>query len=202
MELSTSLGDSIQFPENSATVKALERQGLKYANAYSTGLLFGLEEKVFKIDSIALDSLKVQYPLLHAVKFPSRNPRSHINRGWLGCGIWKRFNAYFDFPRQMLYLEPNNLLNSPDLYNSTGLYVIKSSDNNIVVQNIAPGSPAEKAGIKVGDIVLKIKQYDSNQMVFDRIYYIFSAESGTLIPLLLERNGKQFNVTLRTETPF
>ena len=62
------------------------------------------------------------------------------------------------------------------------------------IKSVAPGSPAERAGIRPGDKLLRV---DGNRIadVLDYMYYAYDAES----EFALERDGAEFTVTVEKE---
>jgi hypothetical protein len=67
-------------------------------------------------------------------------------------------------------------------------------DSGIMVSRVEPGSPADKAGIKVGDIVTRI---DGNavQSSWDLSAKVRGLDDGQQIPIEVWRNGKAQNLT-------
>ncbi len=63
-----------------------------------------------------------------------------------------------------------------------------------VVGQIMPDSPAQAAGLKTGDRVLKINEDDVSS--FNDIPYLISTNLGTPVTLYIERGGKPLTVTL------
>lgn len=67
-------------------------------------------------------------------------------------------------------------------------------DSGVMVSKVEPGSPAEKAGIKVGDILTRV---DGNPVKssWDVSGKVRKLDDGQQIPLEIWRNGKAQNVT-------
>lgn len=62
-------------------------------------------------------------------------------------------------------------------------------DAGVMVSSVEPGSPAEKAGLKVGDIISRIDGQDV-QSSWDIRSQMRDAEEGQQVPLEIWRNGK------------
>jgi len=73
--------------------------------------------------------------------------------GNVGSGLLKRFVATFDYSKKTLYLKR---LAKPDAdtgrFDRVGMWVNMSADG-LRVMDIAPGGPADDAGLKVGDTI-------------------------------------------------
>ena len=74
--------------------------------------------------------------------------------GNVGQGFLSRFDLTFDYTAQIIYFEPNADQGLPDRWNMTG-FRLDAEDQTQVAQ-IFPDSPAQKAGIKVGDHILSV----------------------------------------------
>jgi len=78
-----------------------------------------------------------------------------------------------------------------------GLYVVEAGDR-LVVTGVAPGGPAEEAGIERGDLVVAV----AGRAVVDladlwrKVWALGPA--GTLVPLLTVRDGRRFDRVLRS----
>jgi len=75
--------------------------------------------------------------------------------GLIGNDILRRFNVYLNYDRRDFYLIPNSHYRDPFDYSYTGLglYWI---EGQIVVGDVMKGSPAEKAGFKVDDVIMAL----------------------------------------------
>ena len=66
------------------------------------------------------------------------------------------------------------------------------------VEEIYPGSQTERAGFRVGDMILKIGKFDLMEVEEQELQGTYPYRPGDNIPVLIERNGRQqlLNVTL------
>lgn len=86
--------------------------------------------------------------------------------GLLGNDLLRRFNVIFNYRRREFHLLPNRHFADPFDYSYSGvtLYYINGF---IIVGNVSSGSPADKAGLKEGDVVLGInKNFNQNMTTF------------------------------------
>jgi serine protease Do len=70
--------------------------------------------------------------------------------------------------------------------------------NGAVVADVTPGSPADKAGIKSGDVVV---QFDNKPIDDYNILKLMVAEStpGKSVPVQIDRNGQTLNLNVTLE---
>lgn len=75
--------------------------------------------------------------------------------GLIGNDLLRRFNLIINYQRSEIYLLPNSSYRQPFDYSYTGVS-IGLIDGSVMVTDVMAGSPAEKAGLKEGDIILMI----------------------------------------------
>jgi hypothetical protein len=75
--------------------------------------------------------------------------------GLIGNDLLRRFNLIINYAHSEIYILPNSSYYQPFDYSYTGLS-IGLIDSTVMVTDIMAGSPAEKAGLKEGDIILMI----------------------------------------------
>jgi hypothetical protein len=85
-------------------------------------------------------------------------------------------------------------------YNRTGaVFVSKDpASNPPLVGHIIDGSPAYRAGIRDGDILLKVEDSDATNQIFRQSLY-WSRPAGTKLKLTLRRGDKQYETTVTLE---
>jgi hypothetical protein len=103
--------------------------------------------------------------------------------GLLGNDLLRRFNVTFNYVRQQIHLVPNS--HYRDLfdyaYSGLSLYYV---DGKIIVDDVVPGSPSDKAGLKKDDIILGVGSDLSNNL---QQYKTLLQEAGKKINLLVSR---------------
>lgn len=75
--------------------------------------------------------------------------------GLIGNDLLRRFNLIINYAHSEIYILPNSNYYQPFDYSYTGVY-IGLFDGKVEVTDVMPGSPAEKAGLKEGDVILMI----------------------------------------------
>jgi serine protease Do len=83
-----------------------------------------------------------------------------------------------------------------DLTQDLADYFEMNSTKGVMVNEVLKGTPAEKAGIEVGDIILKINERDIENMG-DLRNTIAMLTPGTKTKLLIYRDGKEQTVTVK-----
>lgn len=73
-----------------------------------------------------------------------------------------------------------------------GVQIQRTSDNKLVIQEITPESPAEKAGFMMGDIILSI---DGKivKSVMELVHYLQTKQFGDTCTVDIERGGKRIS---------
>jgi len=116
--------------------------------------------------------------------------------GLIGNDILRRFNCILNYDKRDFYLTPNSHFLEPFDYSYSGieLYFI---NGEIVVGDVAAGSPAEASGLQEGDIVIAI-----NRVFNQNLTQLKAAlqNSGEKIKIIVRRKGelKEFNFKVRS----
>lgn len=80
-----------------------------------------------------------------------------------------------------------------------GIYMTGNENDNVVVQSVIKNYPAQKSGLKAGDIILKVDgdevKYSESTVASSKI----KGKAGTSVVLTIERDGKKFDITVKRE---
>jgi uncharacterized iron-regulated protein len=72
---------------------------------------------------------------------------------------------------------------------------MEEKDGRVVVQGVIPGSTAEKAGVRAGDVILALDDTAINES-FDLVYEVGQRKKGDRALLEVERNGEKWKLDL------
>ncbi|HEX9514388.1 MAG TPA: aspartyl protease family protein [Puia sp.] len=116
--------------------------------------------------------------------------------GLLGNDILRRFNVTLNYDHREIYLIPNSHYRDPFDYSYTGLGIYWV-DGEIRVGDIMRGSPAEKAGLKLDDVVLAVNNNFSNNI---QTYKNILQSIGEKVIVIVKRNGalQQLNLHVKS----
>ncbi|CAN5148160.1 hypothetical protein BH09PSE2_BH09PSE2_01580 [soil metagenome] len=154
----------------------------------------GVTAAIGKAKLVRTPELKVGPYRFKDVVISLTNPRmttlSDVD-GLIGIELLRRFTLGFDRPASTLWLKPNEHLADPYAYDHSGL-TWEFKNGACVVVGVAPGSPAETAGLKVGDKLYELTTQGQG-LAWD---YTLSGEPETVIQAPVERDGKRLPLTM------
>ncbi len=108
--------------------------------------------------------------------------------GIIGNRILKRFNLIFDYPRSLIYLEPNANMSKRYNVNVSGFNIF-FREGKPVIKNVIDRSPASRAGLKNGDVIVAIEGTVSEDLTAQQIRDYFETE-GVRLKLVIKRGSK------------
>lgn len=143
-----------------------------------------------------------------------RNPEVHFNDqfkwGNIGSGLLSKFAVTIDQKNNRLRLTPGDgthegpsrriVAAPPGNPNQKryGILVAVSNAGPMEVQDIMPGSIAEKAGLKKGDLILRINGLDVASMELNKRAELLRESPVTM---QIERDGKQIDLKMSFDEP-
>jgi len=116
--------------------------------------------------------------------------------GLLGNDILRRFNVTLNYDRREIYLIPNSHYRDQFDYSYTGLGIYWV-EGEIRVGDIMQGSPAEKAGLKLDDVVIAVNNNFSNNI---QAYKNILQTIGERVVVIVKRNGALQQLNLRVKS--
>ena len=113
--------------------------------------------------------------------------------GLLGNDLLRRFNLTINYPKREIYLLPNSHFKEAFDYAYSGL-AIYYVNGSIIVEDVVPGSPAFKAGIKKDDIIVGVNyNFTNNIMQYKNILQ----SANEKIRITISRDSKLSVLTLK-----
>lgn len=109
--------------------------------------------------------------------------------GILGNELLDRFILWIDYPRGQLYLKPSRRFKEDFRFDRSGLRVVAGGFrlNTFVVQSVLPGSPAEDAGVLVGDEIRSLNRRPASVLSLGGIQNTLQKREGKHIRLKVIR---------------
>ncbi len=146
-----------------------------------------------RVQQLCIASFCVRNPI---VAFPDSSAihgaTTSSNRdGTIGSQLLSRFNLIIDRPGRKFYFKPNENFDKPFVYNIAGIEIVQSDAflQQPEIISIWPESPAERAGLKVGDIISEIDHQKTYQMTVSETRHYFEKPSTKPLTITYERDG-------------
>ncbi len=116
--------------------------------------------------------------------------------GILGNDLLRRFNVILNYGRRDIYITPNSHFNDLFDYAYSGIELY-SLDGLIVIGDVAKGSPAEKAGLIEGDIVVGINRtFDQNLSHYKSALQV----AGERVKIVVRRFGELLDFEFKVKS--
>jgi hypothetical protein len=118
--------------------------------------------------------------------------------GLIGNDLLRRFNVILNYGRREIYLLPNSHYRDPFDYSYTGMNSYWM-DGIIVVSDVMKNSPAERAGLKPGDIIVSIGNNFTGNI---QTYKTILQNIGEKVPIIVRRDTKLIEVSIKVQSIF
>ncbi len=181
---------SDQFVKDSAVLKSKRKPFLTQAE----GMMGRLQMKLSVVRELRVGPYKFNNVPTYIYKDDYNVLRYPFAVGLLGNELLRRFNMTINYGQREIHLLPNSRFNEAFDYSYTGLgmYFV---DNAILVEDVIPGSPAEKAGFKVGDEVFAVGNNFSQNI---QLYKNLLLKPHEKIKVIVKRNGELLSLNIKT----
>jgi C-terminal processing protease CtpA/Prc len=187
--LETDSDSNIYVPENS--IETIVGWGLG-------GELTG---ELGRIDSLNLAGHHFQDVLCTFIPGYGQNLTDKIpdRKGSIGGELLGRFTVIFDYKKEKIYFRKNSKIKRDFEYNLSGIDLIAIGSNFKLykVIHIIPGSPADLAGVKIGDLILGINGQIITEMSIQEVNGFFRTRPKNRIKLIILRNQSLENISFR-----
>lgn len=84
-------------------------------------------------------------------------------------------------------------------YEGTGIQVFNDEDNNVVIYSVFEGTPASKAGLKAGDIIIKLNDKDTTNMLVSDFSDLVKEQKGNF-KITYKREDIEKTVKIKADT--
>lgn len=160
-----------------------------------------LEGFMGRVESLNMHSFELNEILTNFQDIPPQLDSTIINsrNGIIGNQILRRFHVIIDYWNEMLYLKPNKHYKASFEYDKSGIVLIAGGVqlNRFIVHDVLENSPAEEAGLRIGDEIKNLNRMPMSFFSLQDAVYIFSKKEGKKIRLIVKRNGKRHKILFR-----
>lgn len=182
LELGTS--DQIQLPDK--VIRAQLGRGL---NGIINGSL-GRIEKV-RIGNFELEKVITSFP--DTTSLTQEMARNLNRQGNIGCELLKRFDVVFNYPKNYIVLKRSRKSFREAFERDMSGMDVKAEGHDFkrfVIDNVHPGSPAEKAGLQPGDEIIAINDRMTATLHLSDVIKMLQRGEGRTVKLFLKRDGQ------------
>ena len=122
-------------------------------------------------------------------------------QGTIGGGLLSKFVVTIDYFNENIYLKKGKGFKKGFEYNMSGIEVkaIGTDLDTYVINELTADSPAERAGLMPGDIILNINGHNSSSVKLNDINAFFRSKPGRKINIVVLREGIKVKKTFRLE---
>lgn len=109
--------------------------------------------------------------------------------GLVGNALLRRFELVIDYVRKAVYVRPMGRWNRPLRFDRSGMQIAAGGRNLqiFLVTDVLPGSPAAKAGVRIGDRIKKMNGTPAALLTLGGIFNKLEGKAGKRIRLLVKR---------------
>lgn len=196
LKLLVDTGAGLSLLLNTETQDSLDLPTNMIKTEIGTGLGGYLEGYFGRIDQLKLDQYELNGVLTNfQEKTPEMEKLYETGRdGLIGNELLSRFKISIDYINGLLYLQPNRKFNRKFVFDRSGLVMAAGGRSKLhvfYVTYVVPGSPAEEAGIKKGDIIKSLNRFPAAFFDLSDLYNAFRKRVGKKIRIGIERNGEK-----------
>ena len=168
--------------------KSLEVQGGGFGGTFTSRLV--------RMKSLAIGPYSWLRPLVSLSQATTGALASEDYAGNAGNALLERFRVTFDYDHHALYLEPGKKYREPDSFSRAGVQFAKK-DGNVIAMQVLEGSPAAKAGIEEGDVLVQLDGKAASEYDPDAISDLLEkGEVGRKVNVVMTHEGKEKKATV------
>jgi predicted aspartyl protease len=140
-----------------------------------------------QMPQLKIFGIPVQGSVWDIIDLPSSSAEGD---GTVGFGFLKNFNIIIDFERRRVWFENWTGRVTDEEPGETGISATYSERHKgVVVARVSPESPADKAGVKVGDLLLSLDGADLHRESYRKMRQLLQGPVGSKVKLAVSRGG-------------
>jgi membrane-associated protease RseP (regulator of RpoE activity) len=139
--------------------------------------------------------------IISTVPFSDEAKNYFLNErdGLVGSEVLSKFNIWYNFPKQQMYIRPNSTFEKPFQYDMSGIIwtLQRSEEKQPVVKQVVDASPSASAGILPGDTLSTINGKAAESMSNADILQMLKSKAGKKINFVFLRGDERLKISIR-----
>ena len=123
---------------------------------------------------------------------------SRVNISSLGLRYFSRFQVTFDFPENAVFLQKGEHFAKAEPHATSGM-TLNWIDDNIVVRSVKSGGPAEAAGIRPDDVIVRVNDKVASEYDHFSLRQLLTSEGGIKVSMKIRRGDREFSIEMALE---
>jgi S1-C subfamily serine protease len=144
---------------------------------------------------LTLGSVTIDAPVAEITTDKGGAAEAARTAGNIGGDVLKRFTLTLDYAHQTLWLQPNALAATPEVFDRSGLWISRAEDGGIKIADVAAGSAAA-AALVVGDEIVSINGRPARGIALYALREHFKGPVGTRFKLRVHSDHGDRTVVL------
>jgi hypothetical protein len=138
---------------------------------------------------LTLGGLIIYGPVTEIVTDKGGAAEATRTAGNIGGDLLKRFTVTLDYTHQLLWLEPNAIAYQSDVFDRSGLWVLRGKDGRTMIMDVTTDSAAARAGLAGNEEILTVNGRMASHIPIDALREQFKGPVGTQISLLVRSHA-------------
>jgi len=192
----TGAGLSVLMSEEFTHDKKIFKPGKKMTITQAEGLGGKKPMNITTVKRLRFGKYKFRKVPAHVFDDEYKVTSYPILGGLIGNDLLRRFNLIINYAQREIHLSPNSHFGEPFDYSYTGLGIYYIN-GQVVIEDVLPNSPAQKAGLEAGDIIMGVDKNFSNDI---QAYKNILQNAGAKVKMIVYRNSKVVELTLKVKS--
>lgn len=160
-----------------------------------------LEGYIGRLPNIQVGPYRLSNVVTNYQDLPPNIDSTYTNsrNGIIGNLIMQRFIVIIDYFASKIYLMPTRSFKKKFEYDRSGITIVATGKNlgQYRVLNVIQGSPADEAGVQVGDMLRKVNGVPASLLSIGNIINKFQKKEGKRTRIILKRGEEKIKVEFR-----
>ena len=149
-----------------------------------------------RASKLTIGSLTIASPVTEFVVDTGGAAAAARTAGNIGGDLLKRFTVTLDYAHQTMWLQPNALSSQPEVFDRSGLWIMRAKSGGIEVADVAPDSAAAQAGLVIGDEIVSVNDEPAKQVPLYALREDLKGAVGTRFKLQVKGKTGERSVAL------